>query len=192
MNIVTRYSHQIRITDYTTAGIAARLLGINHITFKTKVLRGEIPSYPSGTDRTDKIYRVRDIVDYAIRNEFPLDKDRIEGYSSFYQPSGIADKVYCYCVSDFDSVKNDPRFIKCNLRQFIDFLDTDPFNWFVIGNAKGQNYQNTFRDELDDILKPLTKDQKPFAYKFFTINETFAITDMFSWLDNQKGKGLRK
>lgn len=191
MNIVTRYSHRININDYTTAGIAARLLGINHVTFKTKVLRGEIPWFKSGTDRTEKIYRVKDIVTYAIRNEYPLDKERIERYSPFYQPNTIVDKVYCYCVPDFDSVKEDSRFIECNLRQFIDFLDYDPFNWFCIGQDLGYEYQGVIASEIQGAIKSVDEKQKKFAHTVHLLNYSGHIKEILTMLNNQKG-GIRK
>lgn len=154
MEIANRYNRPLYVTEYTTPGIAARIAGINILTFKKWLRVGKIPVRKNPTATGENIIRVGDILTYCIRNDLPYDKEMISRnrIASEHQPQAYVDRIYAFNTLQKFPYK-DARVVFCTLRQFIEYLEYDPFNWFAIGNNIGSSY--TFYTHIVEGLKPL-------------------------------------
>lgn len=167
MEIANRYKRPLYVTEFTTPGIAARIAGVNNQTFKKWLAKGRIPAYKNPTDIGDNLIRVGDILTFCIRNDVPYDKDMIsrDRIPSKHQPKSYVDRIYAFNVA---GESEDARVLFCTLRQFLDYLEYDPFNWFAIGDSLGGAAESFYRHIVEG-LNPLMLNAGKFRHHIVAI-----------------------
>lgn len=184
MEIANRYNRPLYVTEYTTPGIAARIAGINILTFKKWLRVGKIPVRKNPTATGENIIRVGDILTYCIRNDLPYDKEMISRnrIASEHQPQAYVDRIYAFNVPSIPPC-NDARVIVCTLRQFLEYLDYDPFNWFAIGGKCG--YASVFYAHIIQGLAPMILNAGKFKHHIASIGIAYhTITHYYPTLDD--------
>lgn len=148
MKVIKRLNQRLNIYDYTTPGIACRIMDTNILTFKKLLNGGHIPFRRATTAAGEALIRIKDIITYSIRQNLPLDMSMLN-HDSFKQVSGLIESVYMYAFEPNTFVAT-PLLIPVNLKALIQLIEIDPFQPICIGDMYGGNFPEYIANELND------------------------------------------